>query len=181
MAEVMPAPMAMGRKALLMPWRLGRPKLTLEAPQVKGLGPDLVEVTWKAPRSTGIVVSSYVIKRQLLPNGELEEVKTVPGNETTTTISVDPGKKYKFKVEAKTDDGMVSKESSFSSPSGGLVPETLKGHQLDTVLEKMHQKKSGSRDERAERLRGILANDVDMLGELSPKCLSGMYRECMLG
>ena len=71
---------------------------TLEAPQVKGLGPDLVEVTWKAPPSTGIVVSSYVIKRQLLPNGELEEVKTVPGNETTTTISVDPGKKYKFNL-----------------------------------------------------------------------------------
>ena len=33
-AEVMPAPAAIARKAALRPWRLGRPKLTLEAPQV---------------------------------------------------------------------------------------------------------------------------------------------------
>ena len=34
MAEVIPAPIAMVRKAALIPLRLGNPKLTLEAPQV---------------------------------------------------------------------------------------------------------------------------------------------------
>ena len=34
MADVMPAPMAMVRNAPLMPLRLGRPKLILDAPQV---------------------------------------------------------------------------------------------------------------------------------------------------
>ena len=34
-AEVNPAPIAMVRNAELMPARLGRPKLTLEAPQVE--------------------------------------------------------------------------------------------------------------------------------------------------
>ena len=34
MAEVMPAPIAMVKNAELMPLRLGRPKLTLDAPQV---------------------------------------------------------------------------------------------------------------------------------------------------
>ena len=33
-ADVRPAPIAMVRNALLMPSRFGRPKLTLEAPQV---------------------------------------------------------------------------------------------------------------------------------------------------
>ncbi len=34
MALVMPAAKTIGRKALLMPWRFGRPKEMLEAPQV---------------------------------------------------------------------------------------------------------------------------------------------------
>ena len=33
-AEVIPAPIAMGKKALLIPWRFGRPNDTFEAPQV---------------------------------------------------------------------------------------------------------------------------------------------------
>ena len=33
-AEVMPARLAMERKAAFRPWRLGRPKLTFDAPQV---------------------------------------------------------------------------------------------------------------------------------------------------
>ena len=34
MADVMPAPMTIGMKPALMPWRCGRPKEMLERPQV---------------------------------------------------------------------------------------------------------------------------------------------------
>ena len=34
MADVIPAPIAIGKKALLIPCRFGSPKETLEAPQV---------------------------------------------------------------------------------------------------------------------------------------------------
>ena len=129
-----------------------------DPPKVDLMG-ETLKLTWKAALAESCVVVSYVIKRQLLPNGELEVVKIVPGDATTTTIPVEPGKKYRFKVEAKTDDAGVSQESSFSSSSGGLVTEKLKCHQFETVLEAMGKTKSGSVEQKVQRLRGLLADD----------------------
>jgi hypothetical protein len=129
-----------------------------DPPKVEVIG-ETLKVTWKAALAESCVVVSYVIKRQLLPSGELEVVKIVPGDVTTTTIPVEPGKKYKFKVEAKTDDAGVSTESSFSSSSGGLVTETLTGEQLKTVLGAMGKTKSGDIPQKVERLRGLLEDD----------------------
>ena len=53
----------------------------------------------------------------------------------------------------------MSKESSFSEDTGGVDTKKLKGPQLETVLGAMGKTKSGSVEQKVQRLRSLLEDD----------------------